>query len=121
MTRGKRTLAKAPRSLTHQACKLLDTKVQEKEDGPSAATATTVASLGMCGGTAHAWMKLANPRWLNVRASISRKVKRGTVGCKDIELSRCGQLGFMARLEKGSRGFFGPKASTERDSATRWG
>ena len=35
---------------------------------------------GMRGGTAHAWMKLAKPRWLNVRASFSRAVKRGTVG-----------------------------------------
>ena len=48
--------------LTHQACTPLDTKVKEKEDGPSTATATTVASLGMRGGTAHAWMKLAKPR-----------------------------------------------------------
>ena len=70
VTQGKSTLAKAPRSLAHQACKLLETKVKEKEDGPSAASATTVASLGMCGGTS-AWMKLANPRWFNVRASIS--------------------------------------------------
>ena len=48
------SLAKAPRSLTHQACTPLDTKVKEKEDGPSTATATTVASSGTCGGTAHA-------------------------------------------------------------------
>ena len=34
-------LAKAPRFLTHQACTPLDTKVKEKEDGPSTATATT--------------------------------------------------------------------------------
>ena len=27
-----------------------------------------------------AWMKLAKPRWLNVRASFSRAVKRGTMG-----------------------------------------
>ena len=74
------TLAKAPRSLTHQACTPLDTNVKEKEDGPSTATATTVASLGMRGGTAHAWMKLAKPRWLNVRASFSRAVKRRTMG-----------------------------------------
>ena len=80
LTRGKSTLAKAPRSLTHQACTLLDTKVKEKEDGPSTATATTVASLGMRGGTAHAWMKLEKPRWLNVRASFSRAVKKGTMG-----------------------------------------
>ena len=31
LTRGKSTLAKAPRSLTHQACTPLDTKVKEKD------------------------------------------------------------------------------------------
>ena len=80
LTRGKSTLAMAPRSLTHHACTPLDIKVKEKEDGPSTATATAVASLGMRGGTAHAWMKLAKPRWLNVRASFSRAVKRRTMG-----------------------------------------
>ena len=47
LTRDKSTLAKAPRSLTHQACTPLDAKVTEKEDGRSTATATIVASLGM--------------------------------------------------------------------------
>ena len=34
----------------------------------------------MRGVTAHAWMKLAKPPWLDVRASFSRAVKRETVG-----------------------------------------
>ena len=67
------------RCLTHQACTPLDTKVKEKEDGPSTATATIVASLGMCGGFAHAWMKVAKPRWFNETVTISREVNGGTV------------------------------------------
>ena len=51
LTRDRSTLAKAPRSLTHQACTPLDAKVKEKEDGRSTATATIVASLGMKNAT----------------------------------------------------------------------
>ena len=106
-----------PRSLTHQARAPLDAK--EKEDGPSTATVTTVASSGMRGGTAHVWMKLAKRRLLNVRASIPRAVTRGQ--WDERILACCGQVGVVERLDKGSRYVLGPNARTECDSASRRG
>ena len=82
LTRGKSALAKAPRSLTHQACTPLDTKVKEKEDGPSTATATTVASLGMRGGTAHAWMKLAKPAMAQRKGQFFKGSQKWNNGMK---------------------------------------
>ena len=38
--------------------------------------------LGMRGGTAHAWMKLAKPRWLNVRAQLFKGSQKGNNGMK---------------------------------------
>ena len=50
LTRGKGTVAKAPRCMTRQACTPFDTEVKKKEGGPSPAAVTN-----HCGWFGHAW------------------------------------------------------------------
>ena len=105
-----------------QGSEVLDESGVFAVDGPSTATATTVASLGMRGGTAHAWMKVAKPRWLNVRASFSRAVNKGNRGMNGSWNGPSWTSGSYGKAGKRVPDTsLGPKPSTERDSASRKG